>query len=130
MQLSVKYTELSNEIKKRTGHEVEFEHVSNDTLKILKPIKIPIFGARKIGLEVRVLGFDDMTLEVKAASDVLSKILALMPTLDISKYAVIEKDVVKILLGNIEQLRKPLTYIRPTGLSFDETSILLNAKTL
>ena len=130
MRLSVKYTELAAEICKRTGHTVEFEFISNDTVKILKPFTIPLLGSTKIGLDIKVIGFKGTNLEVKAASDVLSKILALLPSFDISKYAVIEKDVVTIQLGKIEQLKKPMNYVRPTLLSFDEKTIHLDVVTL
>ena len=130
MQIAVKYSELSAEIKKRYGYDIILDYVNGDTFNISFPIKMPIIGTKNIGLDIKVLGFDDMVLEVKAASDVLSKMVSLMPDLDISKYAVIEKDVFKILLANIEPLRNIFLYVRPTQLRFDESNIYLDVVTI
>ena len=86
MRLSIAYPELSKEIDKRFGHKIVFEYVSSDTIKVSKEISLPFFGSTKLGLELKVLGFDDTTLKLKTASDVLSKLLSLMPSLDITKY--------------------------------------------
>lgn len=99
MRLSIAYPELSKEIDKRFGHKIVFEYVSSDTTKVSKEISLPFFGSTKLGLELKVLGFDDTTLKLKTASDVLSKLLSLMPSLDITKYAVIEKDTISLFLG-------------------------------
>lgn len=130
MQLSIKYTELAEEIKKRTGREIELEYVSEDTFKLSKPIKVPLFGTAKMSIDIKVIGFDNMILEVKAASNGISNLMSLMPTFDVSKYVIIEKDVVKILLDNIEQLRTVFTYIQPAKLSFDNENVILDFTTI
>lgn len=130
MRLSIAYPELSKEIDKRFGHKIVFEYVSSDTIKVSKEISLPFFGSTKLGLELKVLGFDDTTLKLKTASDVLSKLLSLMPSLDITKYAVIEKDTISLFLGNIEELRQVFQYIRPTALNFSETQVNLDMVSL
>ena len=129
MRLSIAYPELSKEIDKRFGHKIVFEYVSSDTIKVSKEISLPFFGT-KLGLELKVLGFGDTTLKLKTASDVLSKLLSLMPSLDITKYAVIEKDTISLFLGNVEELRQVFQYIRPTALSFSETQVYLDMVSL
>ncbi len=130
MRLSIAYPELSKEIDKRFGHKIVFEYVSSDTIKVSKEISLPFFGSTKLGLELKVLGFGDTTLKLKTASDVLSKLLSLMPSLDITKYAVIEKDTISLFLGNVEELRQVFQYIRPTALSFSETQVYLDMVSL
>ena len=130
MTLSLQYDEINKFIKKRTGKEIEIEYVDKDTIHVSHQIQLPFFGKQAIGIDLKILGFNDTTLQVKAASDVISKLLSLIPSLDISKYAVVEKDVIHILLGNIEELRKPLMNMRPTGVRLDKGYLHLDMKIL
>lgn len=127
MQLLIKYTELSKEIKRLTDHDIDFQYVCDDTVKIIIPLNIPFYGPSEMGVDVKIIGFDFLTLKVKTTSDILSKIVEMMTDLNISKYISFEGDVVSVLLGNIEQFRNVFSFVHPTAIGFDKASMRIEA---
>lgn len=130
MQLSVKYPELIDEIKKFTNREFGLEFVSNDTLHVSAPIAIPILGTRTIGLDLKFLGFEGSTLKIKAASETISKLLSLMPNYDYKKFIEFNGDTINVHLENINGISAALQYIKPTKLTFDRTTAYVEAITI
>ena len=126
MRITISYKELSSVIKKKTGHDVVFDYISCNKIKVSKLINVPLFGERKIGTELEVIGFDGLNLNVKSGSDLILKLLSILPVNDITRYVEIQGNEICVMLGKIDKLKKVFKNVVPTGLFFDESSVILN----
>ena len=130
MKIALQYNEINELIKRETGYEIIVKHVSSDTLHVSYNISIPFIGKKEIGVDVQILGFKNSSLELKAATDLISKILSLIPSLDISKYATIDNEIISVQLNNIDELKKALSVVHPTNLCSSNEYLMLEGTLL
>lgn len=124
MKLSIQYDELSKIINDKTGHKIGFKYVSNNSIEVSTHI---IYDSTKIGVNITLLGFTGTQFKVKASSNMLDKLLSLLPFHKFTKFASMDNGIVTISLDKIDQLEKVLAMIKPTQLIVDEKAINLKA---